>query len=91
MATVEELVARSRAAQKQFEFATQEQADAICATVRSSYLHFGYEGRKSTAGNLAFPFAPSDVPFGPVYAFSVYHLLKVPNGRDLFPIELVEV
>ena len=28
MATVEELVARSRAAQKQFEFATQEQADA---------------------------------------------------------------
>ena len=69
----------------------QELANAICATVRSSYLHFGYEGRKSTAGNLAFPFAPSDVPFGPVYAFSVYHLLKVPNGRDLFPIELVEV
>lgn len=48
-------------------------------------------GAKSTAGNLAFPFAPSDVPFGPVYAFFVYHLLKVPNGRDLFPIELVEV
>lgn len=28
MSTVEELVARSREAQKQFEFATQEQADA---------------------------------------------------------------
>lgn len=70
---------------------TQDMANAICATVRSSYLHFGYEGRKSTAGNLAFPFAPSDVPFGPVYAFSVYHLLKVDEGRSLFPIEPVEV
>lgn len=70
---------------------TQAMADAICATVRSSYLHFGYTGRKSTAGNLAFPFAPSDVSFGPVYAFSVYHLLKVADGRSLFPIEIVEV
>ncbi len=70
---------------------SQDMANAICATVRSSYLHFGYEGRKSTAGNLAFPFAPSDVPFGPVYAFSVYHLLKVDDGRALFPIERVEV
>ena len=70
---------------------TQELANAICATVRSSYLHFGYEGRKSTAGNLAFPFAPSDVPFGAVYAFSVYHLLGVEDGRALFPIEAVEV
>lgn len=70
---------------------TQELANAICATVRSSYLHFGYKGRKSTAGNLAFPFAPSDVPFGPVYAFSVYHLMRVSDGRSLFPIELVEV
>lgn len=70
---------------------TQELANAICATVRSSYLHFGYEGRKSTAGNLAFPFAPSDVPFGAVYAFSVYHLLGVEDSRALFPIEAVEV
>lgn len=70
---------------------TQEQADAICATVRSSYLHFGYEGRKTTAGNLAFPFAPSDIPFGPVYAFSVYHLLKDADPRALFPVELTEV
>ena len=70
---------------------TQEQADAICATVRSSYLHFGYEGRKTTAGNLAFPFAPSDIPFGPVYAVSVYHLLKDADPRALFPVELTEV
>lgn len=54
---------------------TQELADSICATLRSTYLHYGYEGRKSTAGNLAFPFAPSDISFGAVYEFSVYHLM----------------
>ena len=44
---------------------TQELANMICSTLRSTFLHYGYPGRKSTAGNLAFPFAPSDIPFGP--------------------------
>lgn len=66
---------------------TQETADAVCASLRSCYLHYGYPGRKSTAGNLAFPFAPSDVSFGPVYAFSVYHLMAVEDPCGLFPIE----
>jgi hypothetical protein len=56
---------------------TQELANSLCATVRSTFLHFGYEKRKSTAGNLAFPFAPSDIEFGAVYEFSIYHLLEV--------------
>lgn len=64
---------------------TQELANSICSTVRSTFLHYGYEGRKSTAGNLAFPFAPSDVQFGPVYEFSVYHLMEI-NDR-CFQIE----
>ena len=66
---------------------TQEKADAICATTRSAYLHYGYPGRKSTAGNLAFPFAPSDISFGPVYVFSVYHLMYVDDPLRYFPIE----
>ncbi|MFH1880795.1 MAG: acyclic terpene utilization AtuA family protein [Bacillota bacterium] len=66
---------------------TQELADAVCASVRSTYLHYGYQGRKSTAGNLAFPFAPSDVSFGAVYEFSVYHLLRVDSPMRLFPME----
>lgn len=69
---------------------TQEQANAVCASVRSTYLHYGYPGRKSTAGNLAFPFAPSDVPFGPVYAFSAYHLMQVDDPCEFFPIEYRE-
>ncbi len=56
---------------------TQEIADTVCALARSRMLHCDYEGRKSTAGNLAFPFSPSDIHVGPVYEFSVFHLAKV--------------
>lgn len=66
---------------------TQDMANMICATLRSTFLHYGYEGRKSTAGNLAFPFAPSDIAFGPVFEFSVYHLMSIPDGLCMFPIE----
>ena len=69
---------------------TQEQASTICGFARSTMLHFGYEGRIATAGNLAFPFSPSDAEMGEVYEFSVYHLLKVENPTDLFPIEYIE-
>lgn len=69
--------------------ASQELANSLCANLRSTYLHYGYEGRKSTAGNLAFPFAPSDVEFGSVYEFSVYHLMEVDTNP--FTIEYREV
>lgn len=68
---------------------TQELANAICANVRSTYLHYGYENRKSSAGNLAFPFAPSDVEFGPVYEFSIYHLMEINDNP--FRFEVMEV
>lgn len=63
---------------------SQETANSICATARSTLLHYGLENRKSTAGNLAFPFAPSDIEFGPVYEFSVYHLMEV----DVSPFKI---
>ena len=69
---------------------TQEQASTICGFARSTMLHFGYDGRIATAGNLAFPFSPSDAEMGEVYEFSVYHLLKVENPSDVFPIEYIE-
>ncbi len=70
---------------------TQELANTVCGSLRSSLLHYGYDGRKSTAGNLAFPFAPSDIPFGPVYEFSVYHLMQVKDGCEMFPIEFRKI
>lgn len=67
--------------------ATQEQANTICGFARSTMLHFGYEGRIATAGNLAFPFSPSDCKMGEVYEFNLYHLMKVDDPTTLFPVE----
>ena len=66
---------------------TQELADNVLSLARSSFLHCPFPGRKTTAGNLAFPFSPSDVRGGDVYEFSVYHLMDVADGLELFPIE----
>ena len=68
---------------------SQENADAICSFARSSLLHYGYEGRKSTAGNLAFPYSPSDFKAGAVYEFSVYHLMRVADPATEFPATLM--
>ena len=65
---------------------TQALATAIVGTVRSALLHMGFSGRMSTAGNLAFPFSPQDIPTGPVYRFSVYHLMRESNPARIFPV-----
>jgi len=70
---------------------TQSAADTICAFARSTMLHYGYEGRRSTAGNLAFPYSPSDFRAGEVYVFSIYHLLEVEDPTALFPFEIVNL
>lgn len=70
---------------------TQEEANAICGFARSTALHYGYEGRISTAGNLAFPFSPSDAAMGEVYEFSLYHLLKVESATMLFSIQYFDL
>jgi len=66
---------------------TQALADTLCAFARSTLLHLGYPGRQSTAGNLAFPYSPSDVALGSVFAFSLYHLMQVDDPLAPFPIE----
>lgn len=70
---------------------TQQQADTICAFARSTMLHYGYEGRRSTAGNLAFPYSPSDFHAGEVFVFSVYHLLVVDDPTSMFPAEYIQL
>ena len=65
----------------------QDQADTLLSITRSTLLHYGYPGRISTAGNLAFPFSPSDFAVGEVYEFSLYHLMEIDLPED-FPIEI---
>jgi hypothetical protein len=66
---------------------TQAEANALLSVTRSTLLHYGYPGRISTAGNLAFPFSPSDFPAGDVYEFSVYHLMELDSPAD-YPLEV---
>ncbi len=56
--------------------ATQEEADTVISLARSTALHQAFPNRKATAGNLAFPFSPSDFKGGEVYEFALYHLIK---------------
>lgn len=63
---------------------TQEHSAAACSVARSTLLHYGYPGRIATAGNLAFPFSPSDIKVGPTYVFSVYALLRSEDPLSLF-------
>ena len=71
--------------------ATQEESNTICSFARSTLLHYGYEGRISTAGNLAFPFSPSDFSAGAVYEFNVYHIMEIDDPCECFPIHIKEM
>jgi hypothetical protein len=70
---------------------TRERASEVVRTCKQFLLHFGYPGRLSTAGNIAFPFTPPEVSLGPAYRFSVYHLLQVDDADALFPVEIETV
>lgn len=70
---------------------TQDIANTICALCRSRFLHTDYPGRKSSAGNLAFAYSPSDIVFGPVYTFGVYHLVEVDDLCETARISYVKV
>ena len=70
---------------------TQDLANTICSFARSTLLHYGYPGRISTAGNLAFPFSPSDIKMGDVYEFCIYHVMEVDDPCAHFPVEIVNL
>ena len=66
--------------------ASQARAEEVMRTTKQYLLHLGFEGRLSTAGNLAFPFTPPELAVGAAYRFNVYHLMEVDNLADLFPV-----
>ncbi len=69
----------------------QELATGICGCAHTIMLHYGFPGRISTAGNLAFPFSPLDIPAGPVYEFNIYHLMEEDDPCRLFPMDIIEM
>lgn len=69
---------------------TQELADAIASSARTSCLHMPYANQLATTGNFASPLTPLEQPLGPVYKFSLYHLMEIDNPAD-WPKELVTI
>lgn len=76
---------------------TQELANSVCALARARMLHCDYpeneitEKRKSTAGNLAMPFSPSDIHVGEVFEFSIFHLVAVSDISETAETEILAV
>ncbi len=61
-------------------------ARTVAAVFKQNLLHHGYPGRLSTAGNLAFPFTPSELVAGDAYGFTLYHRLDGEDPASIFRI-----
>lgn len=64
-----------------------EQAAAVLAMARTNMLHTDFPGRLCREGNMAFPFSPSDIAVGPVFRFSMSHVVEPDDPLEMFPIE----
>jgi hypothetical protein len=74
--------------------ADAETARAVAAAARQQLLHWGFDGRLCTGGNLAFPVTPPELDAGPAYAFSLYHIMQLDTWEALdalFPITLHDI
>ncbi len=61
-------------------------ARTAAAVFKQNLLHHGFAGRLSTAGNLAFPFTPSELDAGDAYRFALYHRLDGEDPAHIFRV-----
>ncbi|MBV9830720.1 MAG: acyclic terpene utilization AtuA family protein, partial [Marmoricola sp.] len=70
---------------------TQAVAHAVCRQFRARFMHLGFPRQYNNSGNLAMLFSPAVVNMGEVYEFSIYHLLRLRNATEIFPVEYHQV
>ena len=70
---------------------SQDQANGVAMYVRGTLQHASYPGIITTAGNMAYPFSPFNVPVGPAFRFSAYHLLPLEDPCEIFPTQYIDV
>jgi hypothetical protein len=70
---------------------TTDRASEVVRTMKQYLLHFGYEGRLSTGGNIAFPFTPPEISIGTAYKFNIYHIMETDRLGELFPLTVEDV
>ena len=69
---------------------TPERASEVVKTMKQYLLHYGYAGRLSTGGNIAFPFTPPEISVGAAYKFNVYHIMETVSGEKLFTPTVID-
>jgi Acyclic terpene utilisation family protein AtuA len=69
----------------------QDLADHMAFVAFQHFFTGSYPGRRTTAGNATLPFVPANLPAGPVYGFSVYHILPLKNPSDPFTTRRVQL
>ena len=71
---------------------TQERANEVLAVARAFLVHADFPGRLNlNAGNVAFPFSPSDVEVGTVFEFLRECVVVPEDPLQLVRIEIGEV
>ena len=70
---------------------TQDVANSVLSVARVVVPKIDFPGRLCKSGNMAFPFSPSDIPVGPTYRFSAFHVVRTDDPYGMFPIEYEEV
>ncbi len=66
-------------------------ARTVAAVLKQNRRQHGYPGRLSTAGNLAFPFTPSELVAGEAYGFCLYHRLDGEDPAHIFRLRIENI
>lgn len=69
----------------------EEISRMVLAKAHYYTLHSDFPGRLCIAGNLAFPYSPSDIKMGAAYNFNINHLLELDDACEIFPMEIIEL
>lgn len=75
----------------EFIAADAPSARTVAAVFKQNLLHHGFEGRLSTAGNLAFAFTPSEMDAHEACAFVLYHVMQEAPVADIFRVGVHDI
>lgn len=71
--------------------ATPEDAHALLARASSTGAKLDPVRGVPAGGNFAAPFSPNQVPIGPAFEWSVWHLLECADEADPFRVEILDL
>ncbi len=66
----------------------EEVSENVCELAGRKLLHMDYPGRIATAANIAHPYSPTANKLGPVYGWSIWHLLELEDPCEPFEIKV---